>query len=226
MCDRQCVIGNVYQAVCNWQCLIGNVYQYQVKDATESVQKEMWKKKTCHVIAVHKICALCAWNVPIWCAQCERGYLWIKYIYKWNMENQHHHIVYHCFTLRANASSNRSSLRYALFLLTLRHIVEKDQCNTGTQGNKHRSTFATKKPSSFFTATHVTVHPRRHDVQTLAFCDDDQGTHPHIGEFGRWRVCDDLRPGFATCVVDRWVWLPYYGNSPRTIIFLEIYVQV
>ena len=142
MCDRQCVIGNVYQAVCNRQCLIGNVYQYQVKDATESVQKEMWKKKTYHVIAVHKICALCAWNVPIWCAQCERGY-------KWNMENQHHHIVYQCFTLRANVSSNRSSLRYTLFLLTLRHIVEKDQCNTGTQGNKHRSTFATKKPSSF-----------------------------------------------------------------------------
>ena len=149
MCDRQCVIGNVYQAVCNRQCLIGNVYQYQVKDATESVQKEMWKKKTYHVIAVHKICALCAWNVPIWCAQCERGYLWIEYIYKWNMENQHHHIVYHCFTLRANVSSNRSSLRFALFLFSLSHIVEKDQCNTGTQGNKHGSTFATKKPSSF-----------------------------------------------------------------------------
>ena len=126
------------------------------------------------------------------------------------MENQHHHIVYHCFTLRANVSSNRSSLRYTLFLFTLSHIVEKDQCNTGTQGNKHRSTFATKKPSSFLQQLMLQFTL----VGRMFKCDDDQGTHPHIGAFGRWRFCDDLRPGFATCVVDRWVWLPYYGNSP------------
>ena len=143
------------------------------------------------------------------------------------MENQHHHIVYHCFTLRANVSSNRSSLRFALFLFSLSHIVEKDQCNTGTQGNKHRSTFATKKPSSFlqqlmlqFTLVGMMFKrpPSVMMIKGLILILVSLADGESVMTFGRVSQPVSSTDGYGCHTMAT--------PPPRTIIFLEIYVQV